>query len=1093
MKTNKYIGRLMRSTMLAGFAATMAAPAFAQDDDDDSKDTIIVTGSRLNQANLSAQSPVFQVGANEIDTRGVTRVEDLLNILPQVFASQTSELANGATGTSTIDLRGLGATRTLTLLDGKRLPYGSPSSSAVNLDLIPVQLIERVDVVTGGASAVYGSDAVAGVVNFIMRRDFEGIMFDGQVGVNQDGNGNEFARAVLEAAQQPVPGGQLDGRDVLASITFGANTADGRGNVTAFLSYQNQNEIRQGARDYSACAYGPSGPGPQSVGGIGCVGSSTFRRFFTPGFLGENPNIGTDVNGNTIGAGFIASDTDPGDVFLQEDDTFVPFVGGPSQTFNFAPDNFIQRNNERFNFTAMSRYEVTDNVEAYLDIGFTSNTTDSQIAFSGTFFRPFQTNCDNPLLGGVLSTGRTLADSLGCNTPELEDRLSATDLDGNGMLDDPILFDADGDDADNDGLIDAGLPGAGDDATAPVSVQDPVLDADGNQIFPTDVGLTAGYRNVTGDPRSSFIDLQTFRMVGGFRGDLGDDFSWDVFGQYARTTQTRISTGDLSFVDVQDGLFAVDDGSGNAVCRSGNTGCLPFNIFGFNGVSADAAAFAQGTGFRNGTTEQIVLGGTLQGDLSSYGVQLPWAETGVQALVGMEYRRDTLDSQPDDISQIPGGRGFTGVGGGTLPVAGEVRVTEIFTEAQIPLVQGRPFFEELGLNGAYRFSDYTTDGNGVVNSFSTHTFSGGVTWMPAPELRLRGQFQRAVRAPNVIALFTGQNTGLFNAAAGLNGLFDPCASGPGGVPTPNATAAQCAFTGVTAGQYGSIPDNPAGQLNTISGGNPLLNPESSDTYTFGAVWSPDYFEGFTLAVDYFDITVNDAIATVPSQTALDQCIATGDPSFCSLITRDAFGSLFLSNFTATGGLAGISGSNTNISQLSTRGLDIASNYSVDIGRWGSVSANYISTVLLELSSVPIPGVTVTTECKGLYRGSCGGPNPTYRHRMLTTWQTPWDLDVTATWRYYGSVTLDTGQASGGAFTPVPNVLDNKLDVANYLDIAAQWHVRENVTLRTGVQNVFGRDPELSTQAGTAPGNGDTFPGVYDAAGRYIFFGVNVTM
>ncbi|MBT8471187.1 MAG: TonB-dependent receptor plug domain-containing protein, partial [Marinicaulis sp.] len=195
MKKTRLAGRFLRTTMLTGVAAAMAAPAFAQDDEDD---TIIVTGSRLNQANLNSPSPVFQVDAGEIDTRGVTRVEDLLNVLPQAFAAQTSELANGATGTSSLNLRGLGTIRTLVLIDGKRLPFGSPSTSTPNLDLVPTQLVERVDVVTGGASAVYGSDAIAGVANFIMRRDFEGIMFDGQVGAFQDGNGGEFANALLD-------------------------------------------------------------------------------------------------------------------------------------------------------------------------------------------------------------------------------------------------------------------------------------------------------------------------------------------------------------------------------------------------------------------------------------------------------------------------------------------------------------------------------------------------------------------------------------------------------------------------------------------------------------------------------------------------------------------------------------------------------------------------------------------------------------------------------------------------------------------------------------------------------------------------------
>jgi len=1068
--TNKAISPVRRSllaaTALTGVAA-FAAPAFAQDD------TIIVTGSRLNQANINSASPVFQIDAAEINSRGVTRIEELLNILPQAFSGQTSQVANGASGTSTLNLRGLGSLRTLVLVDGKRLPFGGPSISSPNLDLIPAQLVQRVDIVTGGASAVYGSDALGGVANFILRRDYEGLMIDAQVGAFQDGNGNDFAAAVLTAGGIPVPGAKLDGRGVNVAVTFGANTADGRGNVTAFLNYQDQNEIRQDARDYSACAYGSAGPSPTSIGGIGCVGSSTFRRTFNNGTFQPN------ANGNPLtGPGGVPTRVQAisgGSTFLEADGTIVPFVGGTAQTFNFAPDNFIQRNNERFSFQAMSRYEITDNIEAYLDLGFSSNTTDAQIAFTGSFFRPFSTNCANPLLG---SGAGSFANQLGCETA-----VETAQDDGMGGL---ITENA---------LDDMGIPiddGMGGFVQQTAFI--PLLDGMGDPVFPTDIPLTFGYRNVTGDPRNSFIDLQTFRMVGGFRGTIGDNWNYDVFGQYAKTIQTRISTGDINFQSLQDALFVVDDGLGGAVCRSGNSSCIPFDYFN-NNVTQEAARSAQGNGFRNGNTKQIVLGGTLDGDLGQYGFQFPWAENGVQGLLGVEYRLDQLDSQPDTISQIPAGRGFTGVGGGTLPVQGQVQVWELFMETQIPLVEGRPFFEELAINGAYRFSNYSTDGNGVQNSFNTNTFSAGLTWSPTADVRLRGQFQRAVRAPNVIELFTGQNTGLFRATAGPNGLFDPCASATG--VTPSATVAQCAFTGASAAQYNAgITDNPASQLNLVTGGNPFLTPESSNTYTFGIVATPSFLPGLSASVDYFDITIKDAVSSVPPQTSLNQCIATGNPTFCDLIVRDIFGTLFLNNTPPVGSAAqfsGISAANANITNISTRGIDANLRYAHDFGGWGSLTTNYAATFLLELASIPVPGVTTTIECKGLYAGQCGGPNAEYRHRVISTWQTPWNFDMTATWRYRGGVDLDSGLptsvSTGGTFSPSGNVLDDQLDSASYLDISGQWYVRENVTLRAGVNNIFGRDPEISVNGA----NGNTYPGNYDSAGRYFFFGVNLEL
>ena len=182
--------RLLLSAVTAASVAAFAAPTYAQDADED---VIITTGTRLNvNPNLTAAQPVLSIDAGEISSRGVVNIEDLTNTLPQISAAQTSEQSNGASGTAQLDLRGLGAQRTLTLIDGRRLPYGDSSSIAVNLDLVPTNLVERIDVLTGGASAVYGSDAVSGVVNFILKDDFEGVEVDLQYGFAQSSNNNDL-------------------------------------------------------------------------------------------------------------------------------------------------------------------------------------------------------------------------------------------------------------------------------------------------------------------------------------------------------------------------------------------------------------------------------------------------------------------------------------------------------------------------------------------------------------------------------------------------------------------------------------------------------------------------------------------------------------------------------------------------------------------------------------------------------------------------------------------------------------------------------------------------------------------------------------
>uniref|UniRef100_UPI0026298C5F TonB-dependent receptor plug domain-containing protein n=1 Tax=uncultured Brevundimonas sp. TaxID=213418 RepID=UPI0026298C5F len=241
MRTQKIRNRLLSTTMIGGFAAlAFAAPAMAQEPEATDVGEVVITGSRIPQTNLVTTSPVTQVTGEDIDSAGVTRVEDLVTELPQAFAAQNSAISNGASGTATVSLRNLGSARTLVLIDGRRMPYGSPTSIAADLNQIPGQLVERVEVLTGGASAVYGSDAIAGVVNFIMRRDFEGLQIDAQYGFYQhnndyDGVGNirqEIARrGATNPSQFKLPADNVnDGFSREVTAVLGVGTDDGRGN-----------------------------------------------------------------------------------------------------------------------------------------------------------------------------------------------------------------------------------------------------------------------------------------------------------------------------------------------------------------------------------------------------------------------------------------------------------------------------------------------------------------------------------------------------------------------------------------------------------------------------------------------------------------------------------------------------------------------------------------------------------------------------------------------------------------------------------------------------------------------------------------------
>jgi len=956
-------------------------------------DRMVVTGSRLmTDSNLIAPNPVLTVGEAELESRGITRIEDLTNSLPQVFAGQTAEVSNGATGTATLNLRGLGAIRTLPLIDGRRLPFGSAQSSPANIDNVPSGLIDRIEIVTGGASAVYGSDAIGGVVNFILKDNFEGLEIDVQGGFHQAGNDSDLFEAVLNDADVAAPGGEIDGREINVSLTMGANTADGRGNVTMFFNYENLKPITQDNRIESACALGGSASGPE---GIGCIGSGNFRLFAGPG--------------------------NPDGVFQEEDGEFVPFVSSPRTTFNFGPRNFFQRPIERFQFYTKADYEITDDIELFADISFMNNSSDAQIAESATF-GVWSINCDNPLIQPEASTGIPLTEVFGC-VPDPE----------TGVI--PDQFD----------------------------------------------NITASHRNVEGGPRNSELDLTTWRTIGGVRGTIFDHYDFELFGQFSRVLDTDISEQDLIIDNVQDAFFVVEDENGNPVCRSGNPGCVPLDIFtrGPNGetnVTDEAREFVEGIGLVTGEVDQQVFGGTIQTDLGRFGVQSPFADSGLGLLFGGEFRQDELVSKPDQISQQPDG-GFTGVGGPTLPVSGEVRVREAFVEGQLPLINDVPAFEQLAVGGAYRHSDYTTRSNalGTERKFDTDTWHVYVNWTPIDQLRLRGQFQRAIRAPNVIELFTGQGTGLPDLTGNM-GLFDPCASA-----NPIRSFEECARTGVTEEQFGRILDVIAGQTQSITGGNPDLDPEESDTWTFGAVITPDFVPGLTLSADWFNIELDDAIADgIGAQTILDNCLDTGNPAFCNLINRGPTGSLV-----AGQSGVGFQATNINIATLETTGIDLQAVYDLDL--WniglegaGSVRFDYAATILDELRETPFPGADVI-ECAGFFLGECDIPNPEYRHRMITSWQTPWDVTVNATWRFFSSTDNQSGDV-----TPV---IDREIDTIQYLDLSANWIATDALEFRAGVNNIFGEQPPVITSAGPASfGNGNTFPGVFDAQGRFIFFG-----
>jgi outer membrane receptor protein involved in Fe transport len=973
MKQSVYQSRSVRSLLLAGAAvgimALPAVPAMAQDQIDE----IVVTGSRISSPNLVSTSPITTVGQEEIKLSGTTRVEDLINQLPQAFATQTSNVSNGSTGTATIDLRNLGSTRTLVLVDGRRLPAGSPGSggSAPDINQIPSALVERVEVATGGASAVYGSDAISGVVNFIMKDNFEGVAFDYQFSFYQHNNDSDVADVVRNRGFALPDDSVTDGFTRDANVVMGASTEDGRGNVTLYAGYRKIDPITQAKRDYSSCALG------SNSSGFTCAGSGTTfpTRILVSGATGTMANAVLD---NSTGA-------------------FRAYTS--SDAYNYGPINYYQRPDERYTLGGFGKYEINEHVTAYTQLMFMNDQTVAQIAPSGVFGEGFTLSCSNPMLS---ATQRTQI----CGSNPTADQ------------------------------------------TADVT------------IF---------RRNVEGGGRQDDLQHTSYRMVGGFKGEFGG-WDYDVYGQYARVNFSETYYNDFSVSRIAQALDVVTDSSGNMVCRDQSNGCVPYNIFTANGVTDEALAFLQTPGFQRGYTEQKIASFSVSKDLGDYGITLPTATTGVAIALGAEYREEFL-SRTVDSAFATGD--LAGQGGPTLGVEGGFDVTELFGEMRVPLVEDAPFVKQLTLDLGYRYSDYSNFGG-------TNTYKIGGDWAPIDDLRFRGGYNRAVRAPNVQELFTPQGLGLFNMAS------DPCSGS-----SPVYTAAQCANTGVTAAQYGTILDNSAGQFNSLDGGNPDLQPETSDTYSLGFVATPSVLDGFSLSVDYFQIKIKDVISTVPPALAVTNCATTGNAAYCSLIHRDpTTGSLYI------GDNAYVVATNVNIGSLESSGIDVEARYGFDLEDVGVNDAGALSFLLAgtwmdKYVQEPLPGEG-TYDCVGLHGTTCGTPTPEWRHRLRTTWATPLDLNVSLTWRYISSVKSEL-TSSNPLLSGSVNDIDRKIKAYNYFDLAFTYSATENVTLNAGVNNLFDKDPPVvnSSTLASVYGNGNTYPGTYDSMGRYIFMGAQV--
>jgi outer membrane receptor protein involved in Fe transport len=997
--------RALKGVALSAVALAMVAPGFAQAQD---VQEVTITGSRIKAPNLTSDSPVVGVSSEEVKQQGTTNVENLLNNLPSVTAD-AGNVGYGQGGTANVNLRDLGPTRTLVLIDGQRVGPSSASNPATDLNFIPAAMIKSVEVLTGGASSVYGSDAIAGVINFHLLNNFEGVMWDTTFSGYQHNNNNTNAQGYLNNGVFGFPGApnaagpiaydkgaQWDGFIKDNTGVLGVNAADGKGNITMWAEYRATTPVQGPQRDTSACALSRTS-GLETCGGSG---TGPYGKF-TPNasvLAGLGLSSKTRYMANPNGT-----------------DTFVKYTG--QGYYNFAGTSYEQSQDDRTSLGATGHYKVTDWAEFYTNVMFLHDENLNQLGPSPIAGQPAagftQTQIKCSALGTIASPDPALK----------------------GYTQQQLM-----------GCVDA----SGKDLTGGTGLVTTTVPALREQL-----------------PRDNQIDTYRYRAVAGLRGDITPEWSYDTTFNIFKTQQTSTYVNYPSLSKLQS-AFA--------------DGALQWNQYD-PALQEQQETDLETIGIMSAQTTDYDIVGSVSGDLTGYGVKTPWARDGVAVVFGVEYRRSEVNQRPDSsyasgdlISSTP-----------VLAFTGAEASREYFSEVRAPLIEDLPWIKALDLNLAFRHSDTDVENSG--GGFSSNTYKIAADYAPDEQVRFRGGYNRAVRAPSVYEL--GYPAVVGNS---LGGGSDPCTNGSASLATctnPNLPAG----ARVTAAQYGNYSDCTAQQCNLEIGGSSALKPERAETWTWGANLTPDFIPGLAASVDYWDIKVDNYISSISASSILSGCY-TNDAIYCQFIHRDALtGSL---DSASSSGY--INDTTRNLDSLHVNGIDFDMNYSRNLDQFGLANAGAFSLSMLGtyqmMNVTQILDQIKSFDCNGLYGTNCGIPSPRWRHTFRATWNAPWGQDFSFNWRYIGAVKLDANSPSQPNYNGGGANYDNydaRIGSYSYFDLSTSYALWNKYTLRVGVNNVFDKDPPMLALGGALAGvNGATIDAfsTYDTLGRQIYMNFN---
>ena len=959
---------LTASACAIALAAGLEMPAFAQETDAEAKlGTVTVTGSRIQRNEFELQVPVQTLTAEDLKISGANELSEALTELPAVFVGNSTENSQSSTqdsGNSTISLRALGDVRTLTLIDGRRTVTNSATGSVVSLSTIPDAFVERVEVITGGASAVYGSDAVSGVVNVITRDDYNGLSFGARIGTSDEG-GND------EQSYQLLAGGDIN---------------EGRGNVMMALQYDDEGPLYGYQRDFASLALEVD----QNLNG-------------DPDEI--VPNLSSTIPGGLF-AGVGSNGNRDTSYWFYHDGTLTEDFRTDDDGYNDRPLTTISIPRERQLFAAKAKYDFTDWMQGFASVQYSHVYTKSERSPDTANSSKLQSDYPIYLADGV--------------TP-------------NPYVPQEIF----------------------DDAVA--------LGRDSVYFSRRWTELGSRYREA---------DNETLRTWAGVRGTVLSDWDYEAYVGYGEFHRSQSRVGDLV---IPNYLAAIDieedpDRPGELRCvselaRAG--GCVPLNVFGEGAVSQEAADWIilrDQLRARNKTTTA--------GFFTTGSPFELWAGD-VEVAVGVEYRKDQTRTRWDPITTAS-----QGTVTGQSNEDGQIDVTEGYAEFLVPLLKDAPFAKSLSVEGAIRVADYSTIGQ-------TTSWKYGGSWAPVEDIRFRAIAARAERAPNTIELFS-------KGIGSQGGLSDPC----GGVTATSVGLYDnaCRQDPVVAAVIASdgILVDPGLQVQNPTFGNENLKQETADTLTLGAVFTPRFAPGLSVAVDYFSIKIEDAIGEITDATTLDFCYSDPDgfganPA-CDLITRD----------TTTGSLVEVVQTSLNLNSLETEGVDIAASYSFqpkDID-WpvfrsipGTVSMNLAHSYVMKLEEVVPSGVdtVATIDRLGLSGNDDDIGTPEHNTRFSVAWN---EGPLSVSWRTVriGETLNDDASRSRLEACRQYNNCGDKI----LLFIDPQWYHN----LRVGYEFDFAKKTDVYFGINNLTNNTDpvllgldyNFSSTYDITGRYFYAG-----